>query len=79
LTAVDPRLGPPAEAACWRRWGRAVQRDHLCLPPVDDKVLAGHKFSDALPRGLAVATLAARLVHLDNADAVLAEPVRFEC
>ena len=53
-------------------------RDHLCLPSVDDKALAGLKFSDALPRHLAVATLAARLADLDNADTVLAEPVRFE-
>ena len=53
-------------------------RDHLCLPSVDDKALAGLKFSDALPRHLAVATLAARLADLDNAATVLAEPVRFE-
>jgi ATP-dependent Lhr-like helicase len=53
-------------------------RDHLCLPSVDDKALAGLKFSDALPRHLAVATLAARLADLDNADTVLAEPIRFE-
>ena len=53
-------------------------RDQLCLPEVDDKALAGLKFSDALPRHLAVATLAARLADLDHAAAVLAEPVRFE-
>jgi hypothetical protein len=40
--------------------------------------MAGLKFSDALPRHLAVATLATRLADLDNAAAVLAEPVRFE-
>ena len=52
--------------------------DHLCLPSVDDKALAGLKFSDALPRHLAVATLAARLADLDNAATLLAGPVRFE-
>jgi ATP-dependent helicase Lhr and Lhr-like helicase len=53
-------------------------RDHLCLPSIDDKALAGLKFSDALPRPLAVATLATRLADLDHAAAVLAEPIRFE-
>jgi ATP-dependent Lhr-like helicase len=48
------------------------------LPDVDDKALAGLKFSDALPRHLAVATLAARLADLDHAAVVLGEPVRFE-
>lgn len=61
------------------RWSAAtadaVQR--LCLPEVDDRALDGLKFSDALPRRLAVATLAARLADLDGAAAVLHEPVRF--
>ena len=48
-----------------------------CLA-IDDKALAGLKFSDALPRHLAVATLATRLADLDHAAAVLAEPSRFE-
>jgi hypothetical protein len=43
-------------------------RDHLCLPPIDDKALAGLKFSDALPGHPAVVTLATRLADLDNAD-----------
>jgi ATP-dependent helicase Lhr and Lhr-like helicase len=61
-------------------WSEAVGRlrDRPCLPEVDDKALAGLKFSDALPRDLAAATLAARLADLDHATAVLAEPVRFE-
>ena len=37
----------------------------------------GLKFSEALPRRLAVATLAVRLTDLDAAKAVLGEPVRF--
>jgi ATP-dependent Lhr-like helicase len=55
----------------------AVQ-DRLCLPEVDEKALAGLKFSEALPRHLAVATLAARLADLDHAQTVLAESARFE-
>ena len=45
---------------------------------IDDKALAGLKFSAALPRHLAVATLATRLADLDHAASVLAEPSRFE-
>jgi hypothetical protein len=52
-------------------------RGRLCLPEIDDKALSGLKFSDALPRHLAVATLATRLADLDHAAAVPAEPVRF--
>jgi ATP-dependent Lhr-like helicase len=61
-------------------WSEAVRelRDQLCLPDIDDKALSGLKFSDALPRPLAVATLATRLADLDHATSVLAEPVRFE-
>jgi ATP-dependent Lhr-like helicase len=53
--------------------------DRLCLPEIDDKALVGLKFSDALPRHLAVATLATRLADTDHAASVLAEPVRFGC
>src|ERR1035441_3331047 len=61
-------------------WSVAVKelRGRLCLPEIDDKALSGLKFSDALPRHLAVATLATRLADLDHAAAALAEPVRFE-
>jgi ATP-dependent Lhr-like helicase len=61
-------------------WSAAAEelRDRLCLPEIDDKALSGLKFSDALPRHLAVATLATRLADLDHATVVLAEPVRFE-
>ena len=61
-------------------WSTAVRelRSHLCLPEIDDKAMTGLKFSEALPRPLAVATLATRLADLDHAGAVLAEPVRFE-
>jgi ATP-dependent helicase Lhr and Lhr-like helicase len=53
----------------------AAQR--LCLPEIDERALAGLKFSEALPHRLAVATLAARLSDLDGAAQVLSEPVRF--
>jgi ATP-dependent Lhr-like helicase len=49
----------------------------LCLPDIDHRALAGLKFNEALPERLATATLAARLADLDNAAAVLREPVRF--
>jgi ATP-dependent Lhr-like helicase len=60
-------------------WPQAVAelRDRLCLPEIDDKALAGLKFSAALPRHLAVSTLATRLADLDHAASVLAEPCRF--
>ncbi len=51
--------------------------ERLCLPEVDERAVAGLKFSDALPRRLAVATLANRLADLEGAGRVLDEPVRF--
>jgi ATP-dependent Lhr-like helicase len=60
-------------------WHEAVKdlKDRLCLPEVDDEALKGLKFSDALPRRLAVSTLSIRLADLDNAAAVLSEHCRF--
>ena len=71
------RLRADLRPSTWRDAGRAVQ-DRLCLPEVDEKALAGLKFSEALPRHLAVATLAARLADLNHARAVLMESTRFE-
>jgi len=71
------RLRADLRSLTWRGVVDAV-RDRLCLPEVDDKALAGLKFSEALPQHLAVATLAARLADLNHARAVLMEPVRFE-
>ncbi|HEX5540183.1 MAG TPA: DEAD/DEAH box helicase [Micromonospora sp.] len=51
--------------------------ERLCLPEVNEKALAGLKFSAALPKRLATATLAARLADLDGAATVLLEPNRF--
>jgi ATP-dependent Lhr-like helicase len=59
------------------RGGVGDAASRLCLPEVDEKALVGLKFSDALPKRLAMATLAARLADLDGAARVLDEPVRF--
>ena len=77
VSDVCLRLRPDLRAATWPSVVRSL-RDRLVLPEVDDKALAGLKFSDALPRHLAEATLAARLADLDHAGLVLGEPVRFE-
>ena len=71
------RLRADLRPSTWRDLVDAVQ-DRLCLPEVDEKALAGLKFSEALPRHLAVATLAARLADLNHARAVLMESTRFE-
>ena len=57
--------------------GTADASERLCLPDVDERALAGLKFSEALPERLATATLAARMADLDSAVRVLAEPSRF--
>jgi ATP-dependent Lhr-like helicase len=57
--------------------GVADAAQRLCLPEVSGKALVGLKFSDALPKRLAMATLAARLADPDAAVAVLTEPIRF--
>ncbi|TDD66413.1 DEAD/DEAH box helicase [Actinomadura rubrisoli] len=60
-------------------WRTAIGElaDHLVLPEVDERAMHGLKFSTALPRHLARATLAARLADLDHAAQALAEPHRF--
>jgi len=60
----------------WRD-GIADAAERLCLPEISDKALVGLKFSDALPKRLAIATLAARLADLDGAAAMLSERTRF--
>ena len=57
--------------------GTVDAAERLCLPEVDERALAGLKFSEALPERLATATLAARMADLDSAVQVLAEPARF--
>jgi ATP-dependent Lhr-like helicase len=51
--------------------------DRLCLPAIDGKALDGLKFSAALPRRLAEATLAQRLADPEGARIALQEPHRF--
>jgi ATP-dependent Lhr-like helicase len=51
--------------------------ERLCLPDVSEKATDGLKFSSALPKHLAVATLAARLADLTGATTVLGERARF--
>jgi ATP-dependent Lhr-like helicase len=70
------RLRADLTPALWRSGTTdAVQR--LCLPEVDDRALAGLKFSEALPATLARLTLAARMADLSGAADVLRENVRF--
>lgn len=70
------RLRDDATAEAWKATLTDVE-ERLCLPSVDDKALDGLKFSAALPRRLAEATLAARLAELTGAAIALAEPHRF--
>lgn len=77
VSDLNIRLRADLRPGTWPAVVREV-RDRLCLPDIDDKALAGLKFSDALPRQLAVATLATRLADMEHAGLVLAEPVRFE-
>ena len=70
------RLREDLTPQMWRE-GTADAAEGLCLPDVNEKALVGLKFSDALPKRLAIATLAARLADLHGASAVLAEQTRF--
>ncbi|MFF3869033.1 DEAD/DEAH box helicase [Micromonospora sp. NPDC001898] len=70
------RLREDLSPAAWRAL-TADAADRLCLPEVNEKALAGLKFSAALPKRLAATTLAARLADPDGAAAVLTEPTRF--
>ena len=90
LAATLGNLADPAQRIndCWIRlntdltppvWKQTVAdaASQLCLPAVHEQALKGLKFSMALPRRLAEATLAARLADLEGAAAVLKEPVQF--
>ena len=74
---VSIRLRGDLWPSTWRSLVVQV-KDRLCPPEIDEKALSGLKFSDALPRHLAEATLAARLADLEHAESVLLEPCRFE-
>ncbi|GHH54437.1 hypothetical protein GCM10017774_69530 [Lentzea cavernae] len=60
----------------WRA-ATADTAERLVLPDVDEKALAGLKFSEALPRHLAVATLTTRLADIEGALHTMEEPLRF--
>ena len=75
LDDASLRLRSDLTPEIWKA-GSADAADRLCLPDVDERALAGLKFNEALPKRLAVATLAARLADLDSALKALGEPVR---
>jgi ATP-dependent Lhr-like helicase len=70
------RLREDLTPQTWRD-GTIDAAERLCLRDVSDEALVGLTFSDALPKRLAIATLAARLADLDGAAAVLTEPTRY--
>ncbi|WP_328548073.1 DEAD/DEAH box helicase [Streptomyces platensis] len=86
LTSIADPLQRPTDAYIRLRedvtpqeWKQAITEgaERLCLPAVDPRALTGLKFSAALPRRLAEATLASRLADLKGAAALLRQPARF--
>ncbi len=73
---VSVRLRSDLVREMWQP-GVADASQRLCLPDVDERAMEGLKFSEALPKRLAMATLAARLADVDVAADVLCEPTRF--
>jgi ATP-dependent helicase Lhr and Lhr-like helicase len=76
LNDASLRLRSDLTFEMWKA-GTADATEHLCLPDVDQRALAGLKFNEALPERLATATLASRMADLDSAAQVLAEPSRY--
>jgi len=70
------RLRKDLTAAEWKA-GIADAIERICLPHVNEKALAGLKFSAALPPRLAMATLATRLADVAGASTVLSERIAF--
>jgi ATP-dependent Lhr-like helicase len=73
---VSVRLRSDLVREMWQP-GVADASQRLCLPDIDERAMEGLKFSEALPKRLAMATLAARLADVDVAADVLCEPTRF--
>ncbi|MFJ8916061.1 DEAD/DEAH box helicase [Amycolatopsis sp. NPDC102389] len=73
---VSVRLRSDLTRESWQAGMRGAL-DRMCLPDVDERALAGLKFSEALPHRLALATLASRLADFDAAREVLTQPIRF--
>ncbi len=63
------RLRSDLTPEMWKA-GTADEAERICLPDVDQRALAGLKFSEALPERLAAATLAARMADVDSAARV---------
>ena len=76
VSDLSVRLRGDLRASTWPTLVHTLRR-RLRPPEADEKALAGLKFSAALPRPLAAATLATRLADPDHAAEVLAEPIRF--
>jgi ATP-dependent Lhr-like helicase len=74
---ISLRLRADLRPATWDSAIRSLH-DRLVLPEVDDKALEGLKFSEALPRHLAAATLAERLADFEHASQLLSAKVHFE-
>lgn len=73
---VRLRLLPTAEGepAAWRGLSEAAAALHSAVPAVSETAVRGLKFSDVLPRSLAIETLALRLGDLEGAEVVASEP-----
>lgn len=69
------RLRGDLTPALWRS-STADATERICLPEPSEKALVGLKFSDALPKRLAMATLASRFADIDGALTTLQEPIR---
>jgi ATP-dependent Lhr-like helicase len=61
----------------WRT-GTADAADRLCLPDVDQRAVAGLKFSEALPTRLATAVVAQRMADLSSAADALRQAIRIQ-
>jgi ATP-dependent Lhr-like helicase len=71
------RLRTDLRLSTWRD-AVSLLPDRLRPPEIDEKAVAGLKFSEVLPRHLAEATLGARLADEKNARSVLSESFQFE-
>ncbi|MGA5554620.1 DEAD/DEAH box helicase [Streptomyces lavendulocolor] len=73
------RLREDLTQEMWRSALKAAEASPaLVLPDVDQRAVAGLKFSAALPLRLATATVAARLADFEGARAALSERTRFQ-
>lgn len=71
------RLRSDLTLEMWRA-ATADAADRICLPEVDERALAGLKFSEALPASLATATIASRIAGVGDARVALDTPTRLQ-